>query len=126
MNDNTSPPSPTPPWAREVQSPQTQTITGDGAISLTVDVTYLQQANPKDPQNLDTPYALTLPSGNYLRQNKRIFVPGSLSSTTAPFQVAGTFTGFGSLLFNRQGWSAVLEWDGSGWSLIGGNALPQN
>jgi len=36
--------------------------------------------------------------------------------------MSGTFVGFTALRFNNQAWSAVLEWDGAGWQLIGGNA----
>lgn len=125
-HENTTCPSPVPPFHRDTQSPQTQTLMGDGAISLTMDTTYLVQDAPKDPQNPDTPYALTLANGSFKRQVKRIYVPNANADTTAKFEVSGTFVGSATLLFSPIGWSAVLEWDGSGWHLVGGNAEPQN
>lgn len=118
------PPSPEPPWARAVQSPQTQLLGGAGVVSLTVDVTYLSQTaiNPQD-QSGNGPYAVTLPNGNYKRQYKRIFVVAGNAATTATFTVTGTFVGFTSLTFNTLAWSAMLEWDGAGWQWIGGNAV---
>lgn len=115
------PPSPTPPWSRPVQSPATQTITGDDNISLTMDVTYLDSTTVGA-----APYEVTLPDGNYKRQMKRIYIPGKNQATTAEFRVTSpNFVGFTSLLFNSIGTSAVLEWDGSAYHLIGGNALPE-
>lgn len=120
-------PSPTPPWHRPVQSPNTETLTEDndaGTISLNTDVTYLEtellKATPDDP------YVVALPNGNFKRQSKRIFVPKSFELTTAPWQVTGTFCGFGYLLFSTLGRAAVLEWDGEGWQLTGGNVEPKD
>jgi len=117
-------PSPTPPWHRPVQSPNTETLTSDGTISLNTDVTYLEtdvlKTDPADP------YVAVLPNGNYLRQIKRIYVPKAFENSTAPWRLTGTFVGFLQLLFDNIGRAAVLEWDGEGWHLIGGNATPQD
>lgn len=118
-------PSPTPPWHRPVLSPNVETLTEDndaGTISLTVDTTYLEtdvlKATPTDP------YVVALPAGNYQRQYKKIYVPKAYEITTAPWKVTGTFVGFTYLLFDNIGRAAILEWDGEGWHLAGGNAQP--
>lgn len=115
---NACPPSPIPPWNRPVQSPQTQTLYGDGDVSLMSDVTYLDQVTPKNGSQF---YSIALPDGNYLRQIKRVYVKDSNQNTTFPFQMSGHFVGFSALRFNNVAWSAVLEWGGSAWYLISGN-----
>lgn len=119
------PPSPTPPWARPVQSPSIQYLYDDTSvgdeITLNEDTTYLVSTTPKDPLDLDVPYELLLPDGTYPRQTKRIYVQKTNSLTTAKWQVTGTIVGCTSLVFDTIGWSAVLEWDGSGWQQVGGN-----
>jgi len=97
-------------------------LTGDGNISLTEDVTYLISDTPKDAGDLSVPYAVVLPDGNSLRQTKRIYVKKDNSLTTAKFQVAGNFIGCTYINFDTIGWSAVLEWVGDGWTMVGGNA----
>lgn len=112
------PPSPVPPWQRPVSSPLTQTLSDAGAIDLNCDTTYLDAANGATGD----PFALTIANGNYKRQTKRIYVKAErVAQGTAVWNLAGTFTGLASLTFNEDGYSAVLEWDGSGWHLIGGN-----
>lgn len=118
-------PSPTPPWARPVVSPNTETLAGTGTIGLVYDTTYLNQTAPADLTDETVGYALVLPDGNYLRQIKRIYVPKGNENTTAVFTVAGTFVGFSTLIFNKLARAAVLEWDGAGWHLIGGNATTE-
>lgn len=123
-NCNTPPmvPAPRAPWAREVQSPLAQTLV-DAAVSLALDpqVTYLaayqSQAQP-------ITYNLQLPPGNYPQQFKRLYIPTNYIAQTATWTITGTFAGgFTSLTFNSQGYAALLEWDGSGWQMIGGNAI---
>ena len=127
MSELTTPniPSPTPPWHRPVQSPNVETFTEDNdgdVLSLTMDVTYLNTNVLKtDPA---APYLAVLPDGNYLRQMKRIHIPKARETDTVPWKVTGTFVGFGWLVFNHIGRSAVLEWVGEAWTLIGGNAAP--
>ena len=127
--NNTWPPSPIPPWDRPVQTPTVQIMTEDlvaNGISLNSDVTYLVSDIPKDALNLADAYQVALPNGNYKRQIHRIFVRGDHVLTTAAFEVAGAFVGFTKLRFftDANGMSAVLEWDGTAWHLIGGNAEP--
>lgn len=118
------PPSPIPPWSRPVQSPLTQTIFGADTVILTMDTTYLRQAAVTGPNNTPQgPFAVAMPDGNYLRQFKRIYIPSDAIATTATFNLSGHFAGFTSLTFNTIAQSAVLEWDGAAWQLIGGNAL---
>lgn len=120
-------PSPTPPWHRPVQSPDVQTMNGenyDNVIGLNYDTTYLDTDKPKDSNDLNVAHEATLPDGNYKRQIKRIYIPKGKENTTALWSVTGTFVGFTSLKFNTLGRAAVLEWDGAGWHLIGGNAEP--
>lgn len=124
-------PSPIPPWHRPTQSPQVETFTEDndgGTLSLTMDVSYLNTSTLKEAPT--DPYVVALPDGNYKRQSKRIYIPKELLDTSAPWKVTGTFVGFGWLTFRGSeggaAMSAVLEWDGSGWHLVGGNASPEN
>jgi hypothetical protein len=118
-------PSPVPPWHRPVQSPTTQEINesliADG-ISLNTDVTYLNSSVPLNAEDLTAPYVVALPNGNYKRQIKRIFIKRPDNNPTAVFSITGTFIGFTSLLMKDIATAAVLEWDGLGWHLIGGNA----
>lgn len=116
------PPSPIPPWERQSQSPLIQMLVDSTIpqITLDPDVTYLNQA-----QNQSAPInnALVLPSGNYLKQIKRIYIPAAAIATTATWTVSGAFSGgYTKLVFNTIGYGAMLEWDGSGWQLTGGNA----
>lgn len=122
-------PSPTPPWHRPVQSPSTQSMNGenyDNVISLTMDTTYLDTDTWKDADDHTVPHVAELPDGNYKRQIKRLYVPKDKENTTALWQVTGTFVGFATLKFDNIGRAAVLEWDGAGWHLIGGNAQPMD
>lgn len=123
---NNAPPSPTPPWARPVQSASTNSLFVDGSIDLRYDTTYLDSITPKDVNNLDTPYQITLPNGNYNRQVIRILLAGDNTQrvATAKFLVTGTGLGWGTLLFDSLGTSAMLHWTGSAWAVIGGNATP--
>ena len=116
-------PSPIPPWHRPVQTPLVQVITGDDEVNLGVDTTYLVQETQQDG---DAPYLVTLPDGNYLRQIKRIYVRGDVQPTSAPFKMSGTFVSGAFFLFNTTATAAVLEWDGTAWQLIGGNAQPSD
>lgn len=120
------PPSPTPPWARPVQSPQVQIITGDDTIDLTKDTTYLDSVTPKDPLDPTTPYTVTLPNGNSLRQFKRIYIKDTNISpaTTAIFLMTGNISSYSTLKFDAVGISAILEWTGTKWTIISGNAEP--
>ncbi len=124
-------PSPQPPWLRSPDSPLANSIFGDGIIALVYDTTYLNSqtiryVDPEADPLVVSPYVVTLPDGDYTRQIRRIYIPGQniTPNTTAEFNVIGKFNGFSGLTFNALGWSAVLEWDGVGWHLIGGNALP--
>jgi hypothetical protein len=117
----TTVPSPVPPWQRPVQSPNVQTLTGAGDIALVFDVTYLDKQLEAETE----PYAVVLPDGNLKRQSKRIYIPKGNVGNSAEFSVSGTFVGFASLLFNNISTSAILEWDGAGWHLAGGNADPE-
>lgn len=124
---STIPPSRTPPWGRDSQSPVQETLTeenNNGTLSLEPRVTYLRSTVP--PTSPATAYTVTLPAGTYARQEKRIYIPGDIVATTAPWKVAGTFLGFGYLLFNSLGTSGVLEWDGNAWQWLGGTAAQQN
>jgi hypothetical protein len=91
-----------------------------------MDTTYLVSNTPKDPANPQVPYLVVLPTGLYKRQIKRIYIPTDCVPTTPKFQVQGIFNHAIGYLFDAVGTSAVLEWDGSGWQLIGGNAAPVN
>jgi hypothetical protein len=95
-----------------------------GLSPLTQDVTYLATETAKEDP--DDPYVVALPDGNYKRQSKRLYIPSEIRETTAPWKVTGTFAGFGFLGFNGIAMAAVLEWDGSGWHLVGGNAETNN
>ncbi len=126
--DSTVVPSPTPPWRRPVKSPQVQIVTGNDTISLGVDVTYLQsivQPQPVPPATTGI-YTVALPNGNFMRQMHRIYIPTAQQPGSAPFRVTGAFNGFTSLLFNSAAISAVIEWDGSGWILVSGDAQKSN
>ena len=111
-----------PPWERTVKTPLCQIIGEDGTAILGHSTTYLSSTTPAESGD---PYSIVLPDGNYRRQIKEFFIPGANLPGTAQFVVTGTFAGFSSLLFDSIGTSAVLEWDGSAWHLIGGNATTQ-
>lgn len=108
-----------PPWERTTQATLTQTLYGAGAIQLNTPCTLLVSEEAAEDGE---PHAVTIADGNYQRQVKEIVIPADKLATTVPFRVTGTFVGFTSLLFNGLGSSAVLEWDGGGWHMIGGNA----
>lgn len=112
-----TPPSPTPPWHRDIKTPVTQTLSDDGNVSLTTDVTYLDKtiSSPSVPVNI------TIPNGNFARQYKTILIKGDKLATTETFNLAGTFAGYSSLTFDGVGFVAVLIWDSSSWVLVGGN-----
>jgi hypothetical protein len=85
-------------------------------ILLDPDITYLNQAG-------NATNNLSLPNGTFLKQMKRIYIPAQTIATSVTWVVSGTFSGgWTSLQFDRQGFSALLEWDGQGFQLIGGNA----
>lgn len=108
--------NPIPPYERSVQSPLTETLNEDGSINLNCDVTYLVQT-------VTGPYAVALPNGNYQRQFKRLLIPKARELDSAVFTVTGSFANCTSLQLDRTATSAVLEWDGTGWHLIGGTAI---
>lgn len=110
--------SPTPPFYRETEGNIMQTLTVAGAVSLGVAVTYLATAS-------GGPHALTIPSGQYEGQVKRIQVRGDLVATTATWTLTGSFvTPIVGFSFHTTGTSLILEWDGHKWHNTGGNAEP--
>ena len=124
-------PSPIPPWKRAVSSPRTNTISSAGTIDLNYDTTYFDTQtsnNDGGTPSKNIAWGIVLPAGNYKRQIIRLYIPGkNISTSPATFSVTcapGVGAGFTTLLFNNIGTSAVLEWDGSAWQLIGGNATP--
>lgn len=119
------PTSPPPPYARPTQSPVTDSIVGDGAISLATDTSFLEQSTPKNTEDESEAYAVTIASGAYKRQTKQVFVPASIGEDTALFRLTGTFADCVALLFNDVGQSAVLVWDGGAWHVVGGNAVKE-
>lgn len=118
MPASNCPPSPLPPWSRPTQSPLSQIIVDNtvAQILLDPDITYLNQAGVGTNN-------LALPNGNFLKQMKRIYVNSAVIATTVTWVVSGTFAGgFTKLQFDRIGYSAFCEWDGSAWFLFAGNA----
>ena len=105
-------PSPMPPYSRSGASAW-QILEDDGAVKLTVLPTYLVATTAK---------TATLADGTVRQQRKNIFIPADMLATTGEWTVTGTFAGFGSMNFNGIAFAAELEWDGSGWQMIGGNA----
>jgi hypothetical protein len=119
------PPSQIPPWKRPLLTPQIQTVTGNATLSINYPYTQLIQATP--PTSPATGYVVTLPGGAYVGQTLVIFIPGTSISTTANFILLGTFAGGNaSYRFNNAAYMAVLQWDGTSFQLIGGNAQPSN
>lgn len=122
-------PSPTPPWKRPAESPLTNSIYGDGTISLQFDTTYLDSTAIRTigtpPNDVLSPYQITLPNGQFMRQIVRIYIPAKNLTpfTTAQFNVLGNFSGFTSLTLGNLATSngALLEWTGA-WTLLGGGA----
>ena len=114
------PPSPIPPWHRANTSPGTQTLTLAGEIDLSKFTTFLNS-------NSASPIALTLGNGTYLQQRKSLMVPKSRldDGDSATWTIAGAFSGFTSLKIDKVGYNAELQWDGTGWQLIGGNATTE-
>lgn len=97
----------------------TQTLSADGNVSLTADPTFLdkQIATPS------APIAITIPNGNWIGQTKGIFVKDGMQATTETFVLSGTFFDFTKLQFDGVGHSAILQWTGSSWRLVGGAAI---
>lgn len=97
-----------------------------------VDRETLSTSGQCDPNKLLTvfsstsggPYAMSLAAGNYVGQLKMFSTP---MASTQVFVLSATFTGFASITFGSSGggigYTALLEWDGGGWSWQGGNAL---
>jgi hypothetical protein len=117
------PPSPTPPWARESQSPQVDWHYDASIPQLSLDpqMTILSQT-----QSSGAPInnAMVLPNGSFVKQSKSIYIDSSVLTTTATWTVAGIFAGgFTKLVFNTLGYSALMFWDGTSWQLTGGNAI---
>jgi hypothetical protein len=115
------PPSQIPPWKRPLLTPQIQTITAAGQMSINYPFTNLvQSAAPPTPA---TKYVITLPSGNYVGQSLVICIPSSAISGTQTFLVVGAISGgYQSIEFNPSATFALIQWDGSAWCLAGGNA----
>lgn len=88
-------------------------------ILLDPDITYLKQSG-------NVTNNLALPNGNFLKQIKRIYIPGGTIATSVTWIISGTFAnGFTSIKMDRLGYSAWLEWDGTSWQIFAGNATPQ-
>lgn len=122
-------PSPTPPWHRPLQSPNTNSLFGDGTMQLNYDTTYLSSNQIRMVDNAPSPYVIALPNGNYKRQRVHIYGdPDYVKlNTSATFIVTGQISGMTSLQFDNIGFSAILEWvpgvTGDGyWTFVGGNA----
>lgn len=99
----------------------TQTLV-DSAVPIVLDpdVTYLNQTSPDSPLITNN---MVLPNGNNVNQTKRILVSSATILTSATWVFAGAFAGgFTKLQFDRVGYNALLQWDGSGWQLLSGNA----
>lgn len=113
------PPSPQPPWSRPVQSPLIQTLSSN-LVPLVLDpsIAYLSQTSPTPVTN-----NMAMPNGNYLRQQFTFIIPNAAIATTVTWVFTGNFAGgFTMLTFNTLGYTAVVEWDGSAWQLMSGNA----
>lgn len=117
--ESNCPPAPAPPWDRVNQSPVIQVLEGNGNIDLMTETTYLKQPAPN---GAGVPYAITIPDGNFLRQAKTIILAPDANGAAADFLLSGAFVTFLQLKFTLIGTTAVLEWDGSHWQMIGGNA----
>jgi hypothetical protein len=113
------PPSPIPPWDRSVQSPLQDILVQNGTLLLDPAVSLLEALAPLGP------FAVVLPNGNPRQAYKEIYIPGGSVTGTATWVVSGTFSaGFTQLTFNQLATSAFLRWDGAGWQIVGGNAIP--
>lgn len=113
---STWPPSPTPPYARPVQSPLVQELLDAGTIMLTMNITKLNSSSA-------TALTAVLPNGNYVGQLKTIIIPNAAVATSATWNITGTFTLATTITLSQIAVAAVLEWEGAAWVLIGGNAL---
>lgn len=111
-------PSPEPPWRRPSQIVAYEVLRTPGNISLTANPTMLLQTL----NSPSVPVAMALPNGNQVGQIKTILIATADRANSETFIVTGTLNEFTSLQFDAVGYMAVLMWDGSGWTLIGGNA----
>lgn len=98
-----------------------ETVTGAAALNLNKITSNLDQTTPG-------PYAITIASGTFVGQQKRITCKNGTSS--AEFDLTGTFTKgittykFGNISGAFAG-SLVLQWDGASWHFMGGDASAQ-
>lgn len=94
-----------------------ETLTGNGAATPAVFLTLLASV-------AGGPYAITLAAGTYTGQLKYFNSP---LTTTQNFVLTGTLTDMAQIEFGGAGGgighSALLQWDGAGWTWQGGNAL---
>lgn len=116
------PPSATPPWARESQSPLLQNLT-DATVPLVLDpnVAYLNQTqSPTAPITNN----MAMPNGAFTGATMRIMVVSAAIAQTVTWIFGGNFAGgFTKLTFNSLGYNAFLQWDGTAWQLLSGNAI---
>ena len=118
-----APPSPTPPWNRPLQCANAETLNQSGPISLTVDPSFLvrQAVTPSVPQSM------TIPNGNFVGQVKTVIIPGAMLigplGPSEVWNIAGAFSGYSSLTMNNTAFNAILQWDGTYWQLMAGNAV---
>lgn len=113
---NTFPPSPLPPFHRPVVRLSTGSLTGSGTVTLDKECTYLENVTRVVP-----PYEVTLPDGRWNRERHELHIPRTNVHRSADFVILGKFVNFNALLLNRIAQSAVLEWDGLSWHVVGGN-----
>jgi len=112
---STWPPSPIPPYARQTQSPLTQTLTDTGAVSLTTNTTILDAAAADDA------IAISLADGSYEGQLKTIRVDETrITDGSATWTLSGTFANFTTITFDATSINAILQWGGTAWFLAGG------
>lgn len=108
------------PWDDSIVSATTQTMVESGPVHLVTDVTYLNSTET-------TIQEAALPDGTRTGMVHRFFIPKARidANDSATWSIEGSFVGFESLTLNTLASEAVVEFDGSGWHLIGGSAIKE-
>lgn len=108
------PPSQTPPWDRLVQTSLHETITEeDAVIGATPQVSKLSATAAR---------SASLADGTLQGQSKQLFIHEDRRTDTGTWTITGNFFHGDTLTLDLYGTSALLQWIGDKWRLIGGNA----
>lgn len=113
---SSAPPSKIPPYHRPIVQLERETLTAAGTVSK--EVCYLNATS-------GGPFDVVLENGTFERQWCQVFILGenARKGISADFYLVGNFAGgFNAAHLSNTGTSLTVEWDGSTWQFLGGNA----